>query len=48
MNPSLNDYKSFRELNKLQKNIGLGAVICLKNERLAISREVVSIPVWEI
>jgi hypothetical protein len=48
MNPGLNEYKSFKELNKLQKKIGLGTVICLKNERLAISREVVSIPVWEI
>ena len=48
MNPGLNDYKSFKELNKLQKKIGLGAILCLKGERMAISREVVSIPVWEI
>jgi hypothetical protein len=48
MNPALADCKSFRELNKLQKKIGLGVIICLKGERLAISREVVSIPVWEI
>jgi len=47
-NPGLNDYKSFRELAKLKKKIGLGAVLCLKNERLPLSREVVSIPVWEI
>jgi len=48
MNPGLGDCKSFKELNKLQKEIGLGAVLCLKPERLPISREAVSIPVWEI
>jgi hypothetical protein len=48
MNPGLNDCKSFKELDKLKKKVGLGAVLCLKSERLAISREVVSIPVWEI
>ena len=46
--PGSNDYKSFRELEKLKKKIGLGAVLCLKAERIALSREVVSIPVWEI
>jgi predicted AAA+ superfamily ATPase len=46
--PGLNDYKSFRELEKLKKKIGLGAVICLKAERIPLSREVVSVPVWEI
>ena len=48
MNPGLGDCKNFKELNKLQKKTGLGAVICLKPGRLAISREAVSIPVWEI
>ena len=47
-NPGFNDYKSFKELTKLQKKTGLGAVICLKSERMPISRDVVSIPVWEI
>ena len=46
--PGLNDYKSFRELEKLQKKTGLGAVLCLKGERIPLSREVVSIPIWEI
>ena len=46
--PGLSDYKSFRELEKLKKKVGPGAVICLKGERIALSREVVSIPVWEI
>ena len=48
MNPGLNDCKSFYEINKLQKKVGLGAVLCLKPERLAISRDIVSIPIWEI
>ena len=47
-NPDISDCKSFRELSKLKKNVGLGAVLCLKSERLHISREAVSIPVWEI
>jgi predicted AAA+ superfamily ATPase len=46
--PGQSDYKSFRELEKLKKNVGLGAVLCLKAERMPLSREVVSIPVWEI
>ena len=46
--PGTSDYKSFRELQKLQKKTGPGAVLCLKGERFPLSREVVSIPVWEI
>jgi predicted AAA+ superfamily ATPase len=46
--PGLNDYDSFKKLAKLQKSVGLGAVLCLKPERLPLSREVVSIPIWEI
>ncbi|MCL2481466.1 MAG: ATP-binding protein [Spirochaetaceae bacterium] len=48
MNPGSDDCKCFKELNKLKKKVGLGAVLCLKTERLAISREAVSIPIWEI
>ena len=48
MNPGPADCKSFRELIKLKKNIGPGAILCLKPERLPISREAVSIPIWEI
>ena len=47
-NPGLNDYVAYKELIKLQKPIGLGAVLYLKPERLPLSREVVSIPIWEI
>ena len=46
--PGAGDYKSFKELQKLKKKIGIGAVLCLKNERIALSKEAVSIPVWEI
>jgi predicted AAA+ superfamily ATPase len=46
--PGSSDYGSFKELAKLQKPVGLGAVLCLKPERLPLSREVVSIPIWEI
>jgi len=48
MNPGSADCKSFREVGKLKKKIGLGAILCLKPERMAISREAVSIPIWEI
>jgi len=48
MNPSIGDCKAFNELHKLQKKVGLGAILCLKPGRMAISREAVSIPVWEI
>ena len=47
-NPGSDDYRNFKELAKLKKKIGLGAVLCLKSERIALSREVVSIPLWEI
>jgi predicted AAA+ superfamily ATPase len=47
-NPGPGDCKSFKELGKLQKKAGIGAVLCLKPERIPISREAVSIPVWEI
>ena len=47
-NPGSDDYQNFKELAKLKKKIGLGAVLCLKSERIALTREVVSIPLWEI
>jgi predicted AAA+ superfamily ATPase len=47
-NPGPGDYSSFSVLNRLNKKVGLGAVICLQPERISLSREVVSIPVWEI
>jgi predicted AAA+ superfamily ATPase len=47
-NPGLGDYAGFKELAKLQKKVGLGAVLCMKPDRVPLSRDVVSIPVWEI
>jgi predicted AAA+ superfamily ATPase len=47
-NPEINDCKNFNLLTKLKKNVGLGAIVCLQQERISLSRDVVSIPVWEI
>ena len=46
--PNSNDYQSFKVLKNLKKEIGVGAVLCLRTERTPLSREVVSIPIWEI
>jgi len=48
MNPGAVDCRSFRELDKLKKKVGLGAILCLKPDRMAISREAISIPIWEV
>jgi len=42
------DIKHFSTINKLGKKTGMGAVLCLGQESFPISREAVSIPVWEI
>ncbi|MDR2395879.1 MAG: ATP-binding protein [Endomicrobium sp.] len=47
-NPQLSDCKYFNQLNKLNKKVGLGAIICLQPERIPLNRNIVSIPVWEI
>ncbi|GHU41862.1 ATPase [Spirochaetia bacterium] len=47
-NPQAFDFKNFRVLEKLGKTTGLGAVVCLQKERIPITRDVISIPVWEI
>ncbi|MDR0307091.1 MAG: ATP-binding protein [Chitinispirillales bacterium] len=47
-NPKLSDSSNFKELEKLKKKVGLGAVLCLQPERIPLSREVVSIPIWDI
>jgi predicted AAA+ superfamily ATPase len=46
--PRSNEYQGFRVLQNLKKEIGPGAVVCLQPTRMPLSREVVSIPVWEI
>ncbi|MDR2137129.1 MAG: AAA family ATPase [Synergistaceae bacterium] len=47
-NPGFNDFKNFPLAEKLGTQAGLGAVVCLQPERIALSRQAVSIPVWEI
>jgi predicted AAA+ superfamily ATPase len=47
-NPTLKDCNNFKLLEKMNKQVGLGAILCLQPERFPLSREVVSIPVWEI
>ncbi|MDR2425896.1 MAG: ATP-binding protein [Endomicrobium sp.] len=47
-NPSLLDVKAFSQIGKLGKITGTGAILCFKNERVPLSREIVSIPIWEI
>ncbi len=43
--PSLTATKHFNALNSLKKNIGVGAVICLRESTIPLSREVIAIPV---
>lgn len=45
MMPASDDYKNFNVLEKLQKPIAKGVVLCLKQEVSFISREVVAIPI---
>jgi predicted AAA+ superfamily ATPase len=47
-NPDSADVKNFSALEKLGKKTGTGAVICLQPSVIPLSREIVSIPVWEI
>jgi predicted AAA+ superfamily ATPase len=47
-NPGKNDIRAFAQLDKLGKDRGMGAVLCLQPERIAFCREVISIPVWEV
>ena len=47
-NPDISDCSSFKFLQKLNKEIGVGAVICFQPERIPLTRDIVSIPVWEI
>ncbi len=43
--PSINAAKNFQALEKLEKNIGPGAVICLKERDVPLSSKVVAIPI---
>jgi len=46
--PSLADIRSFFVMSKLKKEIGEGAVICFREGIIPLSKEIVSVPVWEI
>lgn len=46
--PNESSVKNFNVLEKLNKPIGHGAVLCLKPEILSINRQVTSIPIWTI
>ncbi|MDR1488495.1 MAG: DUF4143 domain-containing protein, partial [Holosporales bacterium] len=43
--PSLMTGKSFSALHALKKPIGMGAVICMREKDIPLSREIVAIPV---
>jgi len=44
-NPDITSFKHFPTINKLGKKIGHGAVICLREEDIPLSREVDAIPI---
>jgi len=46
--PSQKDIRNFSILNKLNKPIGEGAIICLRSSWLPLSDKITAIPVWEI
>lgn len=46
--PNENAVKNFNVLEKLNKPVGHGAVLCLKPEVLSINRQVTAIPIWTI
>ncbi len=46
--PSINATRSFDLLTKLEKKVGPGAVICLKDTDIPLSRSVTAIPIWYI
>jgi len=47
-NPDTGDYKAFKTLSVFNKPVGTGVVICLYGEIISLSKDVISIPVWEI
>ncbi len=46
--PSLTTTKSFSVLNTLNKKIGTGAVMCLRENDIPLSRDVLVVPVWYV
>jgi hypothetical protein len=47
-NPSFSDVKNFKSINKLNKKVGTGTIICLYDEIIPIGDNIISMPVWEI
>ena len=48
MTPNLTATRSFSVLNTLKKNIGIGAVVCLRETDIPLSKDIFAIPVWYI
>ncbi|HPS59487.1 MAG TPA: ATP-binding protein [Spirochaetota bacterium] len=46
--PGMTDIKNFDVLRLLKKDIGEGAVLCLRQDIVPLSRGVTALPVWEI
>ena len=46
--PTKEDAKNLYLIEKTKKNIGIGAVICLRETMLPLSEKYVAIPVWDI
>lgn len=46
--PSLLDIKNFASLKDAKFEVGQGAVLCLRGERIPLSKSVTAIPVWEV
>ncbi|MDF1827309.1 MAG: ATP-binding protein [Legionellaceae bacterium] len=44
-NPSMHSLKNFSALNKLKQQIGPGAILCLKETDIPLSRDVMAIPI---
>jgi len=47
-NPGADDCRTFRNLSVFKKPVGTGALICLYGKTVSISKDIVSVPVWEI
>jgi predicted AAA+ superfamily ATPase len=46
--PDNNVIRHFSILERLEKKVGTGAVICLQSKKIPINRSVMAMPVWEI
>jgi len=46
--PTAESAKQFAILEKLNKPIGMGSVLCLRSSALPINKNAIAIPLWEI